>query len=247
MTEEREKETTSTRVWRVLGCLAVAAACFGLGMWLRERAIFPQLVFVLCSMLTFRIQTSKHGLPIPRPVALDDLASSMRSALGIAAVFFRKGSRVWLFLQALVFGLIALLLQTVATLLFTSFGVGADWADPLGTIVAGGVAGIALGLLARRYGMKGTLADKSGEVVASLQRLVGFQTDITPDASLVLGSFVRAGFVQLFKWLIVTGAPFFFHWGVGLALGLIVLGLASLPKSKWSDWFDNLKSASANA
>lgn len=240
---------------RLLYALLVVGGAWGLGWFLQERAIFDPLIFVLLTMGAYLLQTLGHGIAMRTPRALEGLVASIKTALGPFAVLFRSGSRTWTFLQALAYGLVALLLQWVMTTVLIAWNVPTavetflgviNVASLLGTIAAVSVVGIALELLTRHLGIENTLADNVAGVLSELMKLAKLDpTKVSQNTRMVIGNVGRATLVQALRALFISFQSFFFHIGFGVFLLVVVLIAVMTPSETWKRLFPKTDEAPA--
>lgn len=210
---------------RALIALIVGAGVWGLVAFLQERAVFEPAVFIILAALSFAVQTAGRGLPMRLPHRFDGSIEELRNSVGERGwAWVQAGSGLWVALQALAFGFLSLLAQTV----FVTLLGGSDVARFIGTVLAVATCSFGLGLLGRRLREVTGIAGRFDAFKARLKADAGIDVEVHPVAGLALGSLLRALAVQLLKMLVVGWAAFFFSWwfAVFLLAGILLAVIA---------------------
>jgi len=222
---------------RAVIALIIGAGVWGLVAFLQERAVFEPVVFTVLAALSFAVQTAGRGLPVRLPHRFDGSIAELRKSVGERWwVWVQAGSGLWIALQALFFGVISLIAQT---LLVGAFG-GTEVAQFIGTVLAVASCSFGLGLWVRHLrevtgipgrfdAFKERLKEDTGidSFTQRLRESSNFTLEISPRAmfvaALAFGSLARAVAVQLLKMLVVGWSAFFFSWWFALFLGAGIL------------------------
>lgn len=205
---------------RAVIALIIGAGIWGLVAFLQERAIFAMVVFVVLAALSFAVQTAGRGLPMRLPHRFDGSIAELRKSLGERVwVWVEAGSSLWVGVQALAFGLVALLAQNI---LVTVLG-GSEVAAFIGTVLAVAACSFGLGLLVRHLTEVTGIPGRFDAFKARLKADAGIDVSVHPTGALAMGSVLRALSVQLLKLLVVAWSAFFFSWYFALVLGALIL------------------------
>lgn len=212
---------------RAVVAIIIGLGVFGLVAFLQERAVFEPVVFVVLAALSFAVQTAGRGLPMRLPHRFDGSIAELRKSVGEKGwAWVQAGSGLWVAVQALGFGLVSLLAQSILVGLFG----GGDVAQFIGTVLAVAACSFGLGLLVRRLREVTGIAGRFDAFKARLKADAGIDVEVHPVGGLAFGSLARAVAVQLLKMLVVGWSAFFFSWWFALVLGAGILIAVVAPE-----------------
>lgn len=212
---------------RAVIALIIGAGVWGLVAFLRERAVFEPVVFVVLAALSFAVQTAGRGLPMRLPHRFDGSIEELRKSVGEKGwAWVQAGSGLWVAVQALGFGLVSLLAQSILVGLFG----GTEVAQFIGTVLAVAACSFGLGLLVRRLRKVTGIPGRFDAFKARLKADAGIDVEVHPVGGLALGSLARAVAVQLLKMLVVGWSAYFFSWWFALFLGAGILIAVVAPE-----------------
>lgn len=212
---------------RAVVAVIIGLGVFGLVAFLQERAVFEPVVFVVLAALSFAVQTTGRGLPMRLPHRFDGSIAELRKSVGEKGwAWVQAGSGLWVAVQALAFGLVSLLAQSILVGLFG----GGDVAQFIGTVLAVAACSFGLGLLVRRLREVTGIPGRFDAFKARLKADAGIDVEVHPVGGLALGSLARAVAVQLLKMLVVGWSAFFFSWWFALFLGAGILIAVVAPE-----------------
>lgn len=212
---------------RAVVALIIGAGVWGLVAFLQERAVFEPVVFVVLAALSFAVQTAGRGLPMRLPHRFDGSIEELRKSVGEKGwAWVQAGSGLWVAVQALAFGLVSLLAQSILVGLFG----GTEVAQFIGTVLAVAACSFGLGLLVRRLREVTGIAGRFDAFKARLKADAGIDVEVHPVGGLALGSLARAVAVQLLKMLVVGWSAYFFSWWFALFLGAGILIAVVAPE-----------------
>ena len=212
---------------RAVIALIIGAGIWGLVAFLQERAVFEPVVFVVLAALSFAVQTAGRGLPIEWPHRFDGSIAELRKSVGEKGwAWVQAGSGLWVAVQALAFGGLSLLAQSILVGLFG----GTEVAQFIGTVLAVAACSFALGLLVRHLREVTGIPGRFDAFKARLKADAGIDVEVHPVGGLALGSLARAVAVQLLKMLVVGWSAFFFSWWFALFLGAGILIAVVAPE-----------------